>query len=316
MVALGTTDASAQPLLRKAVKLAERFDTSVQLLHVLPPSLLPAGDDLERASSQLRSLVTCRQRREVDFDTIVVHDYPVADAIVREVLERKPDLLVASSHRHTKLTRALMDQTDWELIRNCPCPLWLSKSERVPRNLKILAAVDPFHSRAKPTRLDDVILRTALMAASDVAGQVIACHAYTPPATVTPAIAGELSYQPLSEEELRRFETTVRKRMDRLLARYDIPSSNRVTVMGDPASTIVLQARMQHASVVVMGAISRSALKRFFVGNTAEQVIDDLACDLLVVKSFDFRTPVSRHSRAVPAYPTAERTDRIIETRL
>jgi universal stress protein E len=153
MVALGTTDSSARPLLRKAVKLADRFGMSVQLLHVLPPDFAPAPDALEQASNQLRDLVTHRQRRTFDFDTIVVRDYPIADAIVREVLKHKPDLLLASSHRHGKLTRVLMDQTDWELIRNCPCPLWLSKSDRVPPKLKVLAAVDPFHSRSKPTRL-------------------------------------------------------------------------------------------------------------------------------------------------------------------
>jgi universal stress protein E len=38
------------------------------------------------------------------------------------------------------------------------------------------------------------------------------------------------------------------------------------------------------ASLVVMGAISRSGLKRIFIGNTAEQVLDSLRCDLLIVK--------------------------------
>ena len=38
------------------------------------------------------------------------------------------------------------------------------------------------------------------------------------------------------------------------------------------------------AAVVVMGAISRSAIDRAFVGNTAERLLDELVCDVLVVK--------------------------------
>ncbi len=38
------------------------------------------------------------------------------------------------------------------------------------------------------------------------------------------------------------------------------------------------------ATLVVMGAVSRSGLERLFVGSTAEHVLDDLACDVLIVK--------------------------------
>jgi hypothetical protein len=43
-----------------------------------------------------------------------------------------------------------------------------------------------------------------------------------------------------------------------------------------------------------MGAVSRSGLKRLFIGNTAERTIDRLSCDVLIVKSSDFRRRVAR----------------------
>jgi universal stress protein E len=42
------------------------------------------------------------------------------------------------------------------------------------------------------------------------------------------------------------------------------------------------------ADVVVMGAVSRSGLKGLFLGNTAEDVLDRLHCDLLIVKPEGF----------------------------
>jgi universal stress protein E len=48
------------------------------------------------------------------------------------------------------------------------------------------------------------------------------------------------------------------------------------------------------AGLVVMGAVSRTGLKRLFIGSTAERAIDHLACDVLVVKPSTFRTTVPR----------------------
>jgi universal stress protein E len=48
-----------------------------------------------------------------------------------------------------------------------------------------------------------------------------------------------------------------------------------------------------------MGAISRSGLKRLFIGNTAERILDDLTCDVLVVKPRGFVSKVSPASRGV-----------------
>jgi universal stress protein E len=48
-----------------------------------------------------------------------------------------------------------------------------------------------------------------------------------------------------------------------------------------------------------MGAVSRSGLKRVFIGNTAERVLDELACDVLVVKPAHFVNRVRRAKRGV-----------------
>src|SRR5690606_20420684 len=95
-------------------------------------------------------------------------DYPAADAIVRVVMQRRPALLIAQSQRRTRLARTVLTNTDWELIRNCPCPLWLSKCERIATRPTVVAALDPLHAHAKPAALDDAILRAAVEAAGDV----------------------------------------------------------------------------------------------------------------------------------------------------
>ena len=57
------------------------------------------------------------------------------------------------------------------------------------------------------------------------------------------------------------------------------------------------------ASVVVMGAVSRSALTRLFIGHTAERVIDALKCDVLIVKPRRFKTRVVPRPRLLMTLP-------------
>jgi universal stress protein E len=66
-------------------------------------------------------------------------------------------------------------------------------------------------------------------------------------------------------------------------------------------------ARETHAGVVVMGAVSRTGLKKLFIGNTAERVLADLPCDVLVVKPGAFREHVAPERRgAMVLTPPAE----------
>ena len=52
------------------------------------------------------------------------------------------------------------------------------------------------------------------------------------------------------------------------------------------------------AAVVVMGAIYRSAVHRAFVGSAAERLLDELVCDVLVVK-LDLLVALAASTRSV-----------------
>jgi universal stress protein E len=45
--------------------------------------------------------------------------------------------------------------------------------------------------------------------------------------------------------------------------------------------------------------MSRRGLKRLFIGNSAERLLDDLHCDVLVVKPPGYVAPVPRRRRGV-----------------
>ncbi len=68
--------------------------------------------------------------------------------------------------------------------------------------------------------------------------------------------------------------------------------------LGAPALELAACAAQIRASLVVMGAVSRSRLGRIFIGSTAEHVLDELTCDVLIVKPPGFESPeATRKSR-------------------
>ena len=68
--------------------------------------------------------------------------------------------------------------------------------------------------------------------------------------------------------------------------------------------------------MVVMGAISRSGLKRLVIGNIAEQVLDALPCDVLVMKPANFKSRVKSRMRGVQLVPRRLTSEARLEQQL
>ena len=100
---------------------------------------------------------------------------------------------------------------------------------------------------------------------------------------------------------------SARKALAVEVARVPCPSHRLYVVEGSARDALPEAARSLKADIVVMGAVSRSGLKRIFIGNTAEAVLDALPCDVLVVKPGSFKTKIPRRGRGAQliALPTA-----------
>ncbi|HEY5755592.1 MAG TPA: universal stress protein [Steroidobacter sp.] len=310
LVAVQTLERSARALLRKAASLAKLYGAPLRIVHVLaiPQGALAragatvrqaAQADLQGRTARLEKLATLAGLRGLNVTTAVRCDYPVQDALVREALDCHARMLIAESHGQGRVARLFLTNIDWELIRNCPCPLWLSKSERLDRRAPVIAAVDPMHTHAKPARLDDMIVAHAVEIAGEARGKVIPCHAYEFPDAAIFATP-EAYWLAMSQEDQLTYKENLERALDRLLKKRAIPSENAVIVRGDPALQLPRLVKKYRAGVVVMGAVSRRGLKRVFIGNTAERVIDRLGCDVLIVKPRGFKSPVERQKYRHP----------------
>jgi universal stress protein E len=210
-------------------------------------------------------------------------------ALVDRTKRACADLVIKDTDHHSVAQRTFLTNTDWQLIRSCPVPLLLTKATTWSQRPRILAGVDPGHVDDKPRLLDNQILERAKWFAQRLHGELHAVNAFIPAAIIAVAtadvlpMAAKVSATDLAvEEQSRRNEVTA------LAAEYAVDPANVHVEVGNPADLLPRIARSMHADIMVMGTISRSGLRRTFIGNTAERVLEHFPCDALVLKPPNF----------------------------
>ncbi len=296
--------------MRKVAQLASGLGAELELFHCIFDAHVTrpgrfgtrgAQEDIhefvDRRREQLEHSAERLRAKGMPVRTSVRWDYPIHEGIVRQVLRRKPSLLVAQSSRKGRAARLVLTQTDYRLIETCPCPVLFIKNGRPYSDAVIVAAVDPEGSHGKPATLDDAILDTAGVIRDALGGRLRVFHAGAP-----------WEYAVHMNRELRDLPAAVKedvrgaywnKLEERVLAvarRHHIPENSVQVIEGDAADLLPAIASSQSAQIVVLGAVSRSRIGRALIGHTAERVLDALECDVLIVKPPGFQTPVRRES--------------------
>lgn len=285
LAAVKDPGARSLPAVNKAVQLARALGAELELFHAIDSpyyvDMLGMATDRTRRlecderSEYLQRLERLAARARLHAATVSVAaecDYPVYEAIIRRAIETRADLIVAECHAGRRVAPGLLRLSDWELLRLSPVPVLLVKRTRPYHHPTVLLALDPSHAFAKPAKLDAEIVQAGGAVSSALSGRLHAVHAY---AVAAGARAG----------------------FDEALRSARVAADCRHLVPGEPTRAVRDVARRLRADIVVAGAVSRSGLKRALIGNTAEELLDCLRCDLLVVKPAEFSSRVPRAAR-------------------
>jgi universal stress protein E len=311
LVAIKDPAARALPAVHKAAQIAKGLGAQLTLFHDIATPLYAEawhGRDIDVRSwqrevqtarrEQLEKLAARIRKHGIDVDVAADWDYPPYEAIIRKAQRICADLVVIENHHGTGRhpARWLLSYTDWELLRLCPMPVLLVKNRRLYHRPRVLAAIDPSHAFAKPANLDRQILRAGAQLVHALRGELHALHAYLPALPVAPAMPDGPMGVTVTQEELER---AARRQLARAVDGFDVKPSHCHLVEGRANDAIPRTAKRERSAIVAMGVVSRSGLKRFFIGNTAEFVMDAVTADVLVVKNADFPSRVPRAGRGV-----------------
>lgn len=298
-------DAEEQYALKRGAWLAKHLDAELELLLCYYneyltdgrlgsyPSLENAQEDiLKGLKRRLESLAEPLRESGLTVSTTSIWDHPLFEGIIRHAIACDADIVFKDTHHHSALRRALLTNTDWNLIRTCPVPLWLVKPQDIADKPIFIAAIDPLHEHDKPAALDDEILVTSKALAEAVSAEVRAFHSYDPRIAVATATAN--AYIPVSlpfDEIEKQMHEQHEKRFNEVVNFHGLDAKKSHLVAGVTHEELPEFSETVGADVVVMGAVSRNPWKRLFIGSTAERTLEHLPCDLLIVKPDWFQTP-------------------------
>lgn len=298
----------------RAVSLAENKQASLTVVDVIPLEVVTAGIGLPYGgpiSTNLTAAVVAdrleglealvkpyQQRLNIRLDVLEGNTFI---EVIRAVLKNAYDLVIKPAENPNWLER-LFGNNDMNLLRQCPCPVWLMKPREKASYNNILAAVDfdPLNPLGADLALNREILELAgLLALSNVASLHLT-HAWEPIGETILLSRGDTSLAKVADyvEKMRaRHETglyllseELRQWMGEDTYRYLSPSLH---LPKGPAKKVIPRlARELQADIVVMGTIARTGISGLIIGNTAEDIFDQLSCSVLAIKPPGFKTQV------------------------
>jgi nucleotide-binding universal stress UspA family protein len=222
--------------------------------------------------------------------------------IIRHVARSGCDVVVKTAEPLSGLDRFLFASTDLHLLRKCPCPVWLQtpKASTHPRHvlaavdLDIVGADDPETLAALNRRVVDA----ACMIAAAPDAEVTVLHAWEAIGEgMLWAFSDGRDASTSADRYVNEILAARHDAMDRLIAevRTAIGPEARLTPRlgrGTPEAVIPELSRALGADAVVMGTVARTGLSGVFIGNTAENIINSLACPVVAVKPEGFVSPL------------------------
>ncbi len=176
--------AHTQPALARAAALARKVPAQLTLLicdydrHLTRAGLVKSAPltaarpvVLATHAERLEALAAPLRAEGIKVVVDARRHRPLHEGIILAASESRADVVFKDTHPDSVLKRAIFSSTDWNLIRQCPAPLWLVKPRVSPANPLFVAALDPMHARDKDGCLDRRILATGSELCSALEGE-------------------------------------------------------------------------------------------------------------------------------------------------
>lgn len=291
------SSATSHPALEQAFDLAERCSATVKVVEVLP--------ELPRHARKLITLAledeVSNRRRErlqalaedvkgISVSTAFLRGRP-ADVLTKEVLSSGHDLLLRSHRRDLQKPARPFGPVDMELLRVCPCPVWLVTGRRRAHLRTILAAVNTDPAEAVEQQLNGMIVELALLLKRLEGAELTLLQVWD-------VYGDELLKSHMSEENLAELVRIAQQTASDDFTSFCDVFGDRLAgvktelVQGDPAGVIPSLAESRGIDLVVMGTVARTGVAGLLIGNTAERVLQRLGGSVLAVKPSSFVSPV------------------------
>ena len=209
--------------------------------------------------------------------------------VIKTVVKKKFDVLVKAPHHKGLIAGTLFGNAELNLMRRCPCPVWVIKPGRKKRIQKIVAAVDLVENQKKARNLSEDIVELAVGVAEREGASVDIVFAWQHPfeSHVKSRIEGE-EYNYI----VNAVKESGQKKLDHLISLHPGADISAHLVNGAPEKAILKYVDKSDGDLLVMGTLSRAGVPGLLIGNTAEEILNGANCSVVTMKPAGFVSPV------------------------
>lgn len=302
------SDKQEQPALERSILLAQKNEsTKITLLvccYDMSFEMTSVNTSNERELIQelvvkdktkiIKDLVKKYETDDLKLEYKVLWHHRPFVGVIEEILKNNYDLVIKSTYPHPKLLSILLTPTDWNLLRKCPVPVLLVKNHHWPENGNILCAID---CKSIQDEEHDLLNKQILEEAHDLASMLEANVHIVSAYPVTPMNImielPEFNHTNYEKDILHFHQETLNNYLDEFNKTHDLTHFKKNHLkQGTPEDVISDTAKLVDAELLILGTVNRSKLSSILLGNTAEQIIDEVDCDILALKPDGFVSPI------------------------
>ncbi len=214
--------------------------------------------------------------------------------VIKEVLRNKHDLVMKTSEGKGGTKEALFGSIDINIMRKCPCPVWMIKPKESTKYSRILAAVDPDPYDKVGDKLNQSIMELSVSISQLEKSELHIVHAWSLYAEKTLSGPRFRKSPNVMAKLLLDAKNFHKANLAKLVNKFPLEKlKHKIHLLkGDPAQVIPRVAKKEKIDLIVMGTVCRTGLPGFIIGNTAESILYNVDCSVLTIKPHGFISPI------------------------
>lgn len=201
----------------------------------------------------------------------------LATGVEHHAIQSHADLVIKDTHHHLHTPRLVSSQTDTTLIRQLTQTLLLVHDSPWPSTLRVAAAIDPAHP-------DDLLVEAASSLADKLSGTLETVSVLREPTHFPETI--------ISKAQRKIAYEKARMQVAAVVQRHD-PSTHMHFPDRPVAQSLLSFIEHQQPDILIMGVASRPHRLEASRGGMPARLLENLECDLLVIKQLDPTSTVS-----------------------
>lgn len=304
-VSHGTADETEG--LKQALSLARNNGAPLGVLVVCPefPEEFPdyrkkyEESLIAQAEASIRSTKEAIKLEEgaVEISIELVSDKTPSIKIIQYVLQHGHDLVIKEAEPRDGGGSGFK-AIDMELLRKCPCAMWLSRPIAHSRqHIQVAVAIDPESTEQAAEDLSKRMLELSRSLADSCSGElhIVSCWDYEFESFLRGSVWVKATDAQISDAVLDA-QHKHRTALERLIKASGISGSHRVHhLRGKAEECIPSFTTDKKIDILVMGTVARTGIPGFIIGNTAENIVQKLSCSLMALKPQGFVSPVKAY---------------------